>query len=48
MAKRPRMKHGSTFKANVALEAIKGEQAIVKLAESFQCTRIRLLSERSN
>jgi transposase len=34
--KRPRRNHGAAFKAKVALEAIKGEQAIVELAERFQ------------
>lgn len=36
MAKRPRRNHGATFKAKVALEALKGEQTIVELAERFQ------------
>ena len=36
MAKRPRRNHGSSFKAKVALEAIKGEQTLVELAERFQ------------
>ena len=36
MAKRPRRNHGAAFKAKVALEAIKGEQTIVELAERFQ------------
>src|SRR4030067_2709662 len=35
MAKRPRRNHGAAFKAKVALEAIKGEQTIVELAERF-------------
>jgi transposase len=34
--KRPRRNHGAAFKAKVALEAIKGEQTIVQLAERFQ------------
>ena len=34
--KRPRRNHGAAFKAKVALEAIKGEQTIVDLAERFQ------------
>ncbi len=34
--KRPRRNHGATFKAKVALEAIKGEQTLVELAERFQ------------
>jgi transposase len=34
--KRPRRNHGSAFKAKVALEAIKGDQTIVELAERFQ------------
>ena len=36
MAKRPRRNHGSAFKAKVALEAIKGEQTLVELAERFE------------
>jgi transposase-like protein len=36
MGKRPRRNHGSTFKAKVALEAIKGTQTIVELAERFE------------
>lgn len=36
MAKRPRRNHGAAFKAKVALEAIKGEQTLVELAERFQ------------
>jgi len=36
MAKRPRRNHGASFKAKVALEAIKGEQTVIELAERFQ------------
>jgi transposase len=36
MTKRPRRNHGAVFKAKVALEAIKGEQTIIELAERFQ------------
>ena len=36
MAKRPRRNHGAAFKAKVALEAIKGEQTVIELAERFQ------------
>jgi transposase len=36
MTKRPRRNHGAAFKAKVALEAIKGDQTIVELAERFQ------------
>jgi len=36
MAKRPRRNHGSAFKAKVALEAIKGDQTLVELAERFE------------
>ena len=36
MTKRPRRNHGAIFKAKVALEAIKGEQTLVELAERFQ------------
>jgi transposase-like protein len=36
MAKRPRRNHGAVFKAKVALEALKGDQTIMELAERFQ------------
>jgi transposase len=36
MTKRPRRNHGATFKAKVALEAIKGERTLVELSERFQ------------
>ena len=36
MAKRQRRNHGAAFKAKVALEAIKGDQTLVELAERFQ------------
>ncbi len=36
MARRPRRNHGATFKAKVALAAIKGDQTLVELAERFQ------------
>lgn len=36
MSRRPRRNHGAAFKAKVALEAIKGEQMVVELAERFQ------------
>ena len=36
MAKRPRKNHAAVFKAKVALEAIKGDQTLVKLSERFQ------------
>jgi len=36
MAKRPRRNHGAAFKAKVALEAIKGEQTLIELAERFE------------
>ncbi|HDZ87288.1 MAG TPA: IS3 family transposase, partial [Nitrospirae bacterium] len=36
MSKRPRRNHGASFKAKVAIEALKGEQTIVELAERFQ------------
>ena len=36
MTKRPRRNHGAAFKAKVALEAIKGDQTLVELAERFQ------------
>ncbi|MGA8832016.1 MAG: IS3 family transposase [Desulfomonilaceae bacterium] len=34
--KRPRRNHGAAFKAKVALEAIRGDQTIIELAERFQ------------
>lgn len=36
MAKRPRRNHGAAFKAKVALEALKGDQTLVELAERFE------------
>ena len=36
MTKRPRRNHGAVFKAKVALEAIKGEQTLIELAERFE------------
>jgi transposase-like protein len=36
MSKRSRRNHGTTFKAKVALEAIKEQQTLVELAERFQ------------
>lgn len=36
MAKRPRRNHSAAFKAKVALEALKGDQALVELSERFQ------------
>jgi transposase-like protein len=36
MARRPRRNHGAAFKAKVALEAIKGDQTVVELAERFE------------
>ena len=36
MAKRPRRNHSATFKAKVAVEALKEGQTIVELAERFQ------------
>ncbi len=36
MSKRPRRNHAPAFKAKVALEALKGEQTIVELAERYQ------------
>jgi transposase-like protein len=34
--KRTRRNHGATFKAQVALAAIKGDKALAKLADQFQ------------
>jgi transposase len=36
MSKRPRRNHTAVFKAKVALEAVKGEQSLIELAERFQ------------
>jgi transposase-like protein len=36
MSKRPRRNHAPAFKAKVALEALKGEQTLVELAERYQ------------
>jgi len=36
MAKRPRRNHSATFKARVAVEALKEGQTLVELAERFQ------------
>ena len=36
MPRRPRRNHSAAFKAKVALEAVKGEQTLVELAERFQ------------
>jgi transposase-like protein len=36
MSKRPRRNHAPAFKAKVAVEALKGEQTIVELAQRFQ------------
>jgi len=36
MSKRPRRNHAPAFKAKVALEAEKGDQTIVELAERYQ------------
>ena len=35
MSRRPRRNHSPAFKAKVALEAIKGEQPVITLAERF-------------
>lgn len=36
MAKRPRRNHSATFKAKVALEALKGEQTLAELSQRFE------------
>ena len=36
MSKRPRRNHGAAFKAKVALEAVRGEQTLIELAERFE------------
>jgi transposase-like protein len=35
MPRRPRRNHSPVFKAKVALEAIKGEQSVIEIAERF-------------
>ena len=35
MPRRPRRNHSPAFKAKVALEAVKGEQTIIEIAERF-------------
>src|SRR5512133_1084785 len=36
MSKRPRRNHAPSFKAKVALEALKGDQTITELSQRFQ------------
>ena len=36
MARRPRRNHSPAFKAKVALDALKGEQTLVELAQRYQ------------
>jgi len=36
MSKRPRRNHAPAFKAKVALEALKGDQTIIELAERYE------------
>ena len=36
MSKRPRRNHAPAFKAKVALDALKGEQTLVEIAERYQ------------
>ena len=36
MSKRPRRNHAPAFKAKVALEALKGEQTVVEIAQRYQ------------
>ena len=36
MPRRPRRNHSPAFKAKIALEAIKGEQPIIEIAERFE------------
>lgn len=36
MSRRPRRNHAPSFKAKVALEALKGDQTIVEIAERYQ------------
>jgi transposase len=35
MPRRPRRNHSPAFKAKVALEAIKGEESVIDIAERF-------------
>ena len=49
MSKRPRRNHAAAFKAKVALDAQKGDQTIVELAERYtRCIRTRLQTGRSS
>jgi len=36
VSKRPRRNHAPAFKAKAALEALKGDQTVVELAEPYQ------------
>jgi transposase-like protein len=36
MSKRPKRNHAPAFKAKVALDALKGDQTVVELAERYQ------------
>ncbi|MEO0272084.1 MAG: hypothetical protein ABIM30_03210 [candidate division WOR-3 bacterium] len=46
MTKRPRRNHNAAFKAKVALEAIKGDENIVKLSERFQVHLTQIADEK--
>lgn len=39
MSKRSRRHHSAAFKAKVALEAMKGEQTVIQIAERFDVHR---------
>ena len=41
MSRRPRRNHTATFKAKVALAAIKGEKTLSELAQEFDVTLVQ-------
>ncbi len=47
MSKRSRRNHSAGFKAKVALEAIKGEQTVIQLAERFDVHPTQVTQWRS-
>lgn len=45
--KRMRRNHGATFKAQVALAAVKGEKTVAELAEQFQAYPTQITDRKS-